>query len=68
MEAGTAARDRVRLEKKLADAEAQLVATRARLADERFTAKAPPAVVDGARAREAELVDRAEKLRARLKG
>ena len=35
--------------------EAQLAATRARLADERFTGKAPPAVVEGARTREAEL-------------
>jgi valyl-tRNA synthetase len=68
VEAATAARDRVRLEKELADAEAQLAATRARLADGRFTSKAPPVVVDGARAREAELADRAARLRARLAG
>ena len=40
VQAETAARDRVRLEKELADTEAQLAATRARLADERFTSKA----------------------------
>ena len=39
---------------------------RARLADERFTAKAPPAVVEGARTREAELAERAARVRARL--
>ncbi len=66
VEAGTAARDRARLERELADAEAQLAAVRARLADGRFTAKAPPAVVEGARTREAELVERAARLRARL--
>jgi valyl-tRNA synthetase len=66
VEPETAARDRVRLEKELADAEAQLTATRARLADDRFTAKAPPAVVEGARARESELADRTARLRARL--
>jgi valyl-tRNA synthetase len=67
-DAGAAGRDRARLEKELADTEAQLGATRARLADERFTAKAPPPVVEGARAREAELAERAAKLRARLAG
>ncbi len=68
VEAGTAARDRLRLEKELADAEAQLASARARLADDRFTTKAPPQVVEGARAREAELADRAARLRARLGG
>jgi valyl-tRNA synthetase len=67
-DAGAAGRDRARLEKELADTEAQLGATRARLADERFTSKAPPPVVEGARAREAELAERAAKLRARLAG
>jgi valyl-tRNA synthetase len=66
VEAGTAARDRLRLEKELAGAEAQLAATRARLADARFAARAPAAVVEGARARESELAERAAKLRARL--
>ena len=68
VQAETAARDRVRLEKELAETEAQLAATRARLADERFTGKAPPAVVEGARTREAELADRATRLEARLAG
>jgi valyl-tRNA synthetase len=67
-DANTVARDRSRLEKELADTEVLLVTTRARLADERFTSKAPPAVVAGARAREAELAERAGKLRARLGG
>jgi valyl-tRNA synthetase len=65
-DAGTASRDRARLEKELADTEAQLASNRARLADERFTSKAPPPVVESARAREAELAERAAKLRARL--
>jgi valyl-tRNA synthetase len=68
VKAETAARDRVRLEKELADTEAQLAATRARLADERFTGKAPAAVVEAARTREAELADRAVRLAARLAG
>ena len=68
VEAGTAARDRARLEKELAATEPQLAATRARLADEHFTSKAPAAVVDGARAREVELADRAARLHARLAG
>jgi valyl-tRNA synthetase len=58
--------DRARLEKELAEAEGFLVAARARLANEAFTSKAPAAVVDGARAREAELADQVERLRARL--
>ena len=47
--------DRARLEKELAEAEGYLAAARARLANESFTARAPAAVVEGARAREAEL-------------
>ncbi len=61
-------RDRARLEKELADAEAQLMSARARLADERFTARAPSTVVDGVRARLAELEERIAKLGARLEG
>jgi valyl-tRNA synthetase len=64
--AGGAA-DHARLEKELADAERFLEAARARLANETFMAKAPPAVVDGARAREAELVDTVDRLRRRLR-
>jgi valyl-tRNA synthetase len=55
-----------RLAKELAEAEARLAAARARLANEAFLAKAPPAVVDGARASEAELADQVERLRSRL--
>jgi valyl-tRNA synthetase len=58
--------DRARLEKELADAERLLEAARGRLANESFTAKAPAAVVDGARAREAELADQVDRLRDRL--
>ena len=50
----------------LADAERLLEAARSRLANEAFTAKAPPAIVDGARAREAELADQVGRLRERL--
>jgi valyl-tRNA synthetase len=58
--------DRARLERELADAERLLAAARARLANEAFTAKAPPAIVDGARASEAELADQVDRLRSRL--
>ena len=44
----------------------RLLAARERLANEAFTSKAPPAVVEGARAREAELADQVERLRERL--
>jgi valyl-tRNA synthetase len=50
-------RDRARMEKDLAEAQAQLAAARARLDNESFTSKAPAAVVEGARARAAELED-----------
>ena len=63
---GAAAADRARLEKELAEAERLFDAARARLANEAFTAKAPPAVVEGARAREAELADQVDRLRGRL--
>ncbi len=58
--------DRARLEKELADAERLLDAARARLANEAFASKAPPAIVEGAKAREAELTDQAARLRERL--
>jgi len=63
-----AALERARLEHDLAEAEGWLAAARERLANPAFTAKAPSAVVDGARAREAELADQVERLRARLDG
>ena len=47
-----------------------LAAARARLANEAFISKAPPSVVDGARARAAELEELVERLRwaARQRG
>ena len=58
--------ERARLERELSEAEGWLAAARARLANDAFLAKAPPAVVEGARAREVELVDQVERLRDRL--
>jgi len=60
--------ERTRLEKELAEAEGYLAAARARLANASFVGKAPPAVVDGARARERELAEQVERLRDRLTG
>jgi valyl-tRNA synthetase len=62
------ARDRARLEKELAETEKLLASTRAQLANEGFVSKAPAAVVDGVRAKEAELAERAERLRGHLAG
>jgi valyl-tRNA synthetase len=62
----TVAADRARLERELAEAEGFLSAARARLANDAFTSKAPAAVVETARAREAELADQVEQLRDRL--
>jgi valyl-tRNA synthetase len=59
-------RDRARLERELADAQGQLAAARARLSNESFTSKAPPAVVEGVRARAAELEELAARLAQRL--
>jgi valyl-tRNA synthetase len=61
-------RDRARLERELAEAQAMLASARARLANEAFTSKAPPAVVEGARARAAELEELVSRLGARLAG
>ena len=58
--------ERSRLERELAEAEGWLAAARERLANDSFTARAPAAVVDGARTREAELTDQAARLRERL--
>jgi valyl-tRNA synthetase len=63
---GAAEADRARLEKELGDAERLLDAARARLANEGFISKAPPAIVAGARASEAELADQVARLRERL--
>jgi valyl-tRNA synthetase len=58
--------ERARLERELAEARGRLQAARARLANEAFVAKAPPNVVEVARAREAELTDQVGRLEDRL--
>ncbi len=64
--AAAAALERERLEGDLAEAERWLAAARARLANDDFVAKAPAAVVEGARAREAQLAEQVATLRDRL--
>ncbi|HYU49497.1 MAG TPA: valine--tRNA ligase [Candidatus Limnocylindria bacterium] len=59
--------ERARLDKELAQAERLLAATRAQLADESFTARAPQAVVEGVRVREEELVAQVARLAERLR-
>ncbi len=59
-------RERARLERELAEAEALLASARARLANPSFVERAPGPVVEGARAREAELAGLAARLRERL--
>jgi valyl-tRNA synthetase len=59
-------RDRARLERELSEAKGLLESARARLANEAFTSKAPPAVVAGARARAAELEELVARLAERL--
>jgi len=59
-------RERARLEKELAEAQAALAKARARLADTAFLERAPAQVVEGARAREAELAERVARLSASL--
>jgi valyl-tRNA synthetase len=61
-------RDRARLEKELAETERLLAATRAKLANEAFVSRAPAQVVDGVRAREAELQELAGRIRDNLGG
>jgi valyl-tRNA synthetase len=62
----SSALERSRLERELAEAEGWLEAARERLANDAFVARAPAAVVAGARAREAELADQVTRLRERL--
>ena len=57
--------ERDRLERDLAEAEGWLAAARERLADESFVSRAPAPVVEGARAREAELAEQVARLRER---
>jgi valyl-tRNA synthetase len=59
-------RDRARLERELAETERLLESTRAKLANEGFVSKAPANVVDGVRAREAELAELADRIRVGL--
>ena len=61
-----AALDRERLNRELATARTLLEAARARLANAAFMSKAPPAVVEGARARDMELADQVRRLEERL--
>ena len=65
---GQAALERCRLERELAEAETLLANARARLLNPSFVERAPAAVVDGARAREAELAELVDRLRERLAG
>jgi valyl-tRNA synthetase len=64
--AGSADLERDRLERDLAEAEGWLAAARERLGNPSFVSRAPAEVVDGARAREAELADQVARLRDRL--
>jgi valyl-tRNA synthetase len=57
--------ERDRLERDLEEAEGWLAAARERLANESFVSRAPASVVEGARAREAELADQVARLRDR---
>ncbi|HEU4673901.1 MAG TPA: valine--tRNA ligase [Candidatus Limnocylindrales bacterium] len=64
----TGSLERERLARELTEAERLLEAARARLTNEQFLSRAPERVVAGARAREAELAEQVERLRARLAG
>jgi valyl-tRNA synthetase len=65
---GETAQDDSRVRRELAEAEQHLVAARARLADPRFTERAPEAVVEGVRQRARELAERVERLGRLLGG
>ena len=60
------AREREKLSTELTGLTKQLDALRGRLANEKFTSKAPPAVVEAERAKEREWAARAEQLAAKL--
>jgi valyl-tRNA synthetase len=62
-----AGRDRERIERELAGVEKRLADARTRLADPAFTGKAPPHIVEGARALADELEMQAQTLRAKLR-
>jgi len=59
-------KERARLQGELDGLTKQLDALRGRLANEKFTAKAPPAVIEGERTKEREWSARAEQLRAKV--
>jgi valyl-tRNA synthetase len=63
-----AARERERLARELEQVEQRLAAARARLADQAFLARAPAAIVEGARRSEADLAAQAASLRDKLGG
>jgi hypothetical protein len=63
---GQSGAELARLERELDQARGWLAAARGRLANKAFIRNAPPAVVDGARAREAELADQVARLEDRL--
>jgi valyl-tRNA synthetase len=60
------AKERARLQGELDGLVKQLDALRGRLSNEKFTAKAPPAVVEAERAKEREWAARADQLRAKV--
>ena len=59
-------KERARLQGELDGLTKQLDALRGRLANEKFTAKAPPTVIDGERAKERDWTARADQLRAKV--
>ena len=61
------AKESAKLEHELGGLEKQLAALRGRLANEKFTSKAPPEIVDAERAKEREWTSRAEQLHAKRK-
>jgi valyl-tRNA synthetase len=58
--------ERARLEKQIADSDADIARLETRLSDEKFLSKAPPPVVDKERERLATQQDKASRLRERL--
>jgi len=64
---GDVDRDRARLARELAATRARLAAAEARLADAAFMSRAPTSVVEGARARAAELREQVDRLEDRLR-
>jgi|CXWL01.1.fsa_nt_gi valyl-tRNA synthetase len=65
-EAGLGDEERRRLEGELTKLETELERLRGRLANEQFTSKAPPSVVDAERRREREMEERRARMRAGL--